>query len=619
MKKFLFFCAFLSLLVGATQVNAQFVTIPDANFRAFLQQQYPTCFNPQGNMDTTCAAIGAATSINCSNLNISDLTGIRYFRSLETLNCSNNMISTNFILPASLGILDCSFTMLNDLPILPSGLEYLNCSGLFLANLPNLPSGLRTLYCGIPTLQSLPTLPPNLVFLDCQNCNGITILPSLPNTLQHLDMQNSNLTALPASLPPNLEYLMLFNNPALSCLPPLPMSLWALEVSSTAITCMPNYTNVITAANATLPLCIPNTCFPALCDGSGTDCVFPGDTNHDGVCNNLDVLPISVLDGQTGVVRQNANTNWYGQPCANWGTWLPNTNFNAKFADANGGGLIDSMDIAPIYTNYNRTNNGTIPTNRGVLSTNAVFPISIVFTRDTFNVAVSDTITADIFVGNNTLSASNFYGFAASITYDSTLFKPLSIVYNNASFMGSDANVNVFGIDNHSAQKYDIAIARRVHTNISGQGRVARIKGIIGENIAGKGTQFATNISLSLGISNIVAINNVNQSLPTNGIGDQCVLSGVTVSTENQTGFADENIVISPNPVHTNRLLRLNTTQNTKIERVEICDIWGRTVLSQTNTQGDNPSILVPNLPAACYFLRIFTDKNILTKRIVVE
>jgi hypothetical protein len=465
MKNLLSILAFISLFGCATQVQAQYITIPDANFRTFLQQQYPACFNAQGKMDTTCTAITTATQMICDNRNIADLTGVQYFDGLQDLRCFQNALTTLPRLPVNLTILNCHSNQLISLPNLPTTLIELHCRANFIAVLPLLPNGLGVLDCGVNSFGQLPQqLPPNLGVLDCSGLY-LAQLPALPNTIEYLFVGFNGLLALP-SLPTGLRYLEAGDNPGITCLPTLPLTLEWLYVPNTQITCIPNYTNNITAANAAFPLCIPNTCLPTLCDGSGLDCVFPGDTNHDGICNNFDVLPISVLDGQAGTARANATTNWYGQPSTNWNTTIPNTAFDAKFADANGSALIDSVDINAVYTNYNRTNNGTIPTNRGINSTNAVFPIKVVFTRDTFNIGLSDTITADIFVGSTALAATNFYGFAASITYDSTLFKPLSIQYNNASFMGNDQQVNVFGINNVPAQKYDIALARRTHTNI---------------------------------------------------------------------------------------------------------------------------------------------------------
>lgn len=47
----------LSLFCLVQSLSAQFVTIPDANFRAELIRLYPSCFNANQQMDTTCSAV----------------------------------------------------------------------------------------------------------------------------------------------------------------------------------------------------------------------------------------------------------------------------------------------------------------------------------------------------------------------------------------------------------------------------------------------------------------------------------------------------------------------------------------------------------------------------------
>jgi hypothetical protein len=105
-------------------LNQNWVEIPDANFRAFLKQSYPTCFNSQDMMDTTCTAVLGARTIDCINKNIANLQGIQYFKGLINLDCSGNSLTSLPALPSGLKVLDCSMNRLTSLPVLPSGLRY---------------------------------------------------------------------------------------------------------------------------------------------------------------------------------------------------------------------------------------------------------------------------------------------------------------------------------------------------------------------------------------------------------------------------------------------------------------------------------------------------------------
>src|SRR6187399_1470012 len=73
--------------------KAQWVSIPDTIFGTWLKNYgYTVCM--QGNsqvgwqMDTSCPAVVNAANISCSFMGIRDLTGIQYFDSLKTLDCS---------------------------------------------------------------------------------------------------------------------------------------------------------------------------------------------------------------------------------------------------------------------------------------------------------------------------------------------------------------------------------------------------------------------------------------------------------------------------------------------------------------------------------------------------
>jgi hypothetical protein len=233
MKK-IYFLLLLSFFI--TKTNAQWVTIPDPNFATFLQQNYPACMN--GNqMDTTCNAIVNATNINCSNQNISDLTGIQYFINLEQLICYNNNLSTLPPLPNSLFFIDCSLNNLVSLPNLPASLVTLWCYYNQLTTLPPLPNSLFNLSCQNNQLSTIPPLPPILNTLDCSN-NMLASLPSLPNSLSQLYCQYNQLTSLPSL--PNLQYLYCNNN-QLTSLPPLPTSVpvFQLRCQNNQLTTIP--------------------------------------------------------------------------------------------------------------------------------------------------------------------------------------------------------------------------------------------------------------------------------------------------------------------------------------------------------------------------------------------
>jgi uncharacterized repeat protein (TIGR01451 family) len=217
--------------------KAQYVSLPDSNFRNYLRNIYPTCFNSAGQMDTTCSEIVNEDSLNVYGIGINDLTGLEYFKNLIYLDCKNNY-QLNFLptLPENLVYLNCNYNALAILPALPINLKVLQCWGNQLISLPALPQGLEELSCFENQLSSLPTLPQNLTRLECYR-NQISSLPTLPPNLTYLDCSINPINSLPA-LPPNLTNLFCYLN-QLSSLPTLPQNLWRLSCSNNFLNSLP--------------------------------------------------------------------------------------------------------------------------------------------------------------------------------------------------------------------------------------------------------------------------------------------------------------------------------------------------------------------------------------------
>jgi len=209
--------------------KAQYVMIPDDQFRQYLQYKYPSCFNESGQMDTTCAAILNETTLNLRTvMGISDLTGLQYFKSLTYLDCSQMIIPSLPNLPGSLIYLDCSNDYLSNLPPLPNSLTYLNCLNNSFTILPPLPTSLTYLSCGSVMLNTLPSsFPASLMHLDFSGSNNITEIPGLPPSLVYFNCSAVSTGELP-SLPNTLDTFDCSYNNLLINLPTLPNRLRVL-------------------------------------------------------------------------------------------------------------------------------------------------------------------------------------------------------------------------------------------------------------------------------------------------------------------------------------------------------------------------------------------------------
>ncbi len=247
----------LITILFASFAKAQYVSLPDSNFRNSIRTQWPGAFNAAGDMDTTYPQIVTVNLLNISGAGIKDITGVKYFKSITNLQCSGNQMTNLPELPATLTDLFCSDNQFSSIPdnlpaslatlsiynnqitvvhSLPPALKYFIINNNPITIIDSLPTGLLTLSCGYTSLTTLPKLPVTLETLTCNN-NDLDSLPALPPMLNEINCSFDLLFTLPA-LPANLKYLYCRNN-SLTSLPTLPATLRNLQCYSNSLTALP--------------------------------------------------------------------------------------------------------------------------------------------------------------------------------------------------------------------------------------------------------------------------------------------------------------------------------------------------------------------------------------------
>ncbi len=84
---------------------------------------------------------------------------------------------------------------------------------------------------------------------------------------------------------------------------------------------------------------------------NNTDCVWPGDTNNDGLVNSEDVVALAAAYGAQGPERPEASLQWIEQLCQDW-SGESVEGVNRKHADCDGNGAIAQNDVIAIELNY---------------------------------------------------------------------------------------------------------------------------------------------------------------------------------------------------------------------------------------------------------------------------
>lgn len=171
--------AFLTAMPYNAMATIVDVEISEANFPDEVFRGYVSRFDKNNNGSLSVNEISSVSSMDVHNMQISDLTGIEYFESLESLDCGENEITKLDVSHnANLFTLKC-----NDC----------NLTSLTLSNYPYL----QELDCSGNTITELDLdFKPNLKYLNCRSNNLNSLDISNNKKLMELYCDNNQLTEL---------------------------------------------------------------------------------------------------------------------------------------------------------------------------------------------------------------------------------------------------------------------------------------------------------------------------------------------------------------------------------------------------------------------------------------
>jgi uncharacterized repeat protein (TIGR01451 family) len=266
MKRFLLALFSVWCLLFSLEGKAQYVTIPDPAFAAYLHNNpyFSSCIN--GNLlDTACARTiyypyWRIQILNPSNSNpVTNLEGVQYFTGLITLEVSNcSLQSLPAVWPPNLVSLTLDNDHLTEITSLPAGLQSFHCAdNSDLDSITAFPQSLKTLMICRNNLYNLPPLPSGLqeLYINNNHLDGtfymndsLKIFFAGDNLIDTL-ICNSVIRRISAGpdelkyispLPPTIDtFLVGFNQ--LASLPALPNSISLLDVSYNLLSSIPSF------------------------------------------------------------------------------------------------------------------------------------------------------------------------------------------------------------------------------------------------------------------------------------------------------------------------------------------------------------------------------------------
>ncbi|MFI5218171.1 MAG: T9SS type A sorting domain-containing protein [Bacteroidia bacterium] len=367
----------------------------------------------------------------------------------------------------------------------------------------------------------------------------------------------------------------------------------------------------ISAGTYTITVTDANNCTVFSAITLDCDSVWPGDANYDGIANNLDLLPIGIAYGNTGIVRPGATNNWVGQATSDWGITLT-SGTDYKHIDCNGDGTINDADTIAISLNYGMTHPlRRLPTAFNLLDPYLYFDV-IVDTAGT-----SQQIDVPLMFGTAAVPADSIYGLAFTVNYDTALVKADSV---NISFTTSW--IGTVGTDMITIQHNDtlngqlhVGMTRTDHNNISGFGEIAKVTVVTVDNVSGRVMTPSVIDTLTFSFSNVLVIDK-DENLRSVNLGSDTLIVEDSTTTIHEFLLSDK-IKIYPNPVKDKLFLEI--PYGYLINEILITNIIGEKMKIELAVKNGFAGIInLKNFSNGIYFIKIKTDKGSVTKKFSV-
>jgi hypothetical protein len=328
------------------------------------------------------------------------------------------------------------------------------------------------------------------------------------------------------------------------------------------------------------------------------DCVWPGDINHDGKVNMVDLLSLGWHVGLDGEERPYAQPNdWFGQYAPNWDQNQHN-NSNLKHADVNGDGLVrveDKDGINDFYNNIHSILNDPIKEPR-------TYPIMLEI-EGPVDPEPGDYVLMNVIAGTEDNPAINLHGLELNFDFHPEIVdtSTIEMFFSPSSWLVSnDAKI---GLVKHQGRSIDGAISRIDRRGRAGFGLVAQVGFVVEDDIDGIRAQdniITYNIGLSrssvmLGDGSLLQLEDISVPLRIN-----------MYDHKPQESLTEEDVFVFPNPATDVVNVRTNKSN---IASLELIDMQGRVIYTQRNSTPNPQNVIrLANVVPGLYILRVESE-----------
>ena len=330
------------------------------------------------------------------------------------------------------------------------------------------------------------------------------------------------------------------------------------------------------------------------------DCVWPGDINHDGKVDMVDLLSLGWNIGIEGEERPYAQpTEWFGQYAPNWDEEQQNRS-NLKHSDVDGDGFVNVSDKDGIDYFYNKVHsilNDPIKEPR-------VYPIMLEI-EGPENPEPGDYVLMNVIAGTENNPAYNLHGLELNFDFHPDIVDTSSIemFFTPTSWLVSnDAKIDLV---KHQGRSIDGAVSRIDRRGRAGFGLVAQVGFVVEDDIDGIRAQdniITYNIGLSrssvmLGDGSLLQLEDISVPLRIN-----------MYDHKPQESLTEEDVFVFPNPATDVVNVRTNKSN---IASLELIDMQGRVIYTKRNSTPNPQNVIrLANVVPGLYILRVESEEG---------
>lgn len=337
------------------------------------------------------------------------------------------------------------------------------------------------------------------------------------------------------------------------------------------------------------------------------DCVWPGDTNSDGVVNMEDLLPLGICMGEIGKPRTVENPNlWYGQTSINWNDPFEESPVDLKHLDTDGDSVVTAFDTSAISQFYGRTH--------GIVPSNIPFSEHQIILRGNIFANPGDLIELDVVLGDPSQPAVDIYGFTFPFLYEPNFFAPESVQldFDGGSWLGYNSPI-LYMVRNDNDGTLESGFTRTNGVSASGFGEIGKVRLIVSDDIIGFKIGDEKELTVNVGGGMATMMNSAGQTFGINVQDLQIHINLEEVEEEEELDIVTPDLLkVYPNP--TRDFLNVHLNGGHEFDQVLVHNVTGQELLN-LKINSNRARLNVSKLDNGIYFLSIRTKNGVVNKK----